>query len=69
MREKSQERNDITFKFHKDDFVLKTPFKLRFCLGFANLESKKNKISTVHKLHCILYTVKYVPCILEPSTP
>ena len=38
MREKTQERNDLTFKFYIEDFVLKIPFKLSFCLGFAKIE-------------------------------
>ena len=41
MREKTQEENDLTFKYYIDDFVLKVPIKLSFCLGFAKIEKKK----------------------------
>ena len=37
MREKKQEKNDLTFEFYIDDFVLKIPFKCSFCLGFAKI--------------------------------
>ena len=37
MKEKTQEKNDLTFKFYIDDFGLKIPFKLSFCVGFAKI--------------------------------
>ena len=44
MREKTKGKNDLTFKFYIDDFVLKIPFKLSSCLGFAKIgENKKNQ--------------------------
>ena len=45
MREKTQEENDLTFKYYIDDFVLKVPIKLSFCLGFAKIEKNKVKLA------------------------
>ena len=43
MREKTQENHDLTFKYYVDDIMLKIPFKLGFCLGFAKIgQNKKN---------------------------
>ena len=54
MREKTQEKNDLTLKFYIEDFVLKIPFKLCFCLGFAK-QGKIRKISPL-PLKGYLYT-------------
>ena len=37
MREKIQEKNNLSFKIYIDVFVLEIPFKLGFCLGFAKI--------------------------------
>ena len=42
-------------------------FKLSLWLGFVNIESKTNKLQTVHKLHCTLFTVHYQPYEKELS--
>ena len=64
MREKTQEKNYLTFKYYVDDIMLKIPFKLGFCLGFANLNTKTNKLLYVLTLHCTVYTLQYVPYIV-----
>ena len=69
MREKTKGKNDLTFKFYIDDFVVKNPFKLSFCLGLANLDSQSNKLLSVLTSHCTVYTLQYVPYIQELSKP
>ena len=41
MREKTQEKNYLIFRYYVDDFMLKVPFKLDFCLGFKIGQNKK----------------------------
>ena len=49
MKEKTQEKNNLTFKFYLNDFVLIIPFTLSFCLGFVKIGKNKKKSA-----HCPL---------------
>ena len=41
-----KEKNNLTFEFYIDDFVLKIPFKCSFCLGFAKIGKIKKSASS-----------------------
>ena len=63
MREKTHEKKDLKFEFYTDDFVMKIPFKLSFCLGFANLDSQTDKLlvyihytSSLYSRVCTIHT-------------
>ena len=47
---------------------MKIPFKLRFCLAFANFDSQTNKLFLVQTLHSTLYTVQKIPYMPDLST-
>ena len=73
--EKQWKREDIRQKsfailtFYVDDLGFQISFRLPFCLGFVNPDSKTSKLKSVVTLHCTLYTVQYVPYGQELSTP